>query len=182
MFVHFVVNEMELDDVQVGGKISCKSWANSETYDAEITEISPYPISGDSSDYAYSMTAANPNSSYYPVTAYVEEAEGLNSGDQVYVLFDSVSMGKTQSGLYLEKKYVRSDGGSYYIYKRGKDKRLHKQNVQVGKSVEEYYEILSGLTDDDYIAFPYPDKDMVEGAETEIVEASIDDSYGVYDY
>ena len=128
------------------------------------------------------MTAANPNSSYYPVTAYVEEAEGLNSGDQVYVLFDSVSMGKTQSGLYLEKKYVRSDGGSYYVYKRGKDKRLHKQNVQVGKSVEEYYEILSGLTDDDYIAFPYPDKDMVEGAETEIVEASIDDSYGVYDY
>ena len=182
MFVHFVVNEMELDDVQVGGKISCKSWANSETYDAEITEISPYPISGDSSDYAYSMTAANPNSSYYPVTAYVEEAEGLNSGDQVYVLFDSVSMGKTQSGLYLEKKYVRSDGGSYYVYKRGKDKRLHKQNVQVGKSVEEYYEILSGLTDDDYIAFPYPDKDMVEGAETEIVEASTDDGYGAYDY
>ena len=182
MFVHFVINEMELDDIQLGGKISCKSWTNSETYDAEITEISPYPVSGDSSEFAYSMTAANPNSSYYPVTAYVEQADGLNSGDQVYILFDSVSMGKTQTGLYLEKKYVRSDGGSYYVFKRGKDKLLHRQTVQVGKSVEEYYEILSGLTDDDYIAFPYPDKDMVEGAETEITEGSIDDGYGAYDY
>ena len=182
MFIHFVINEMELDDIQVGGKISCKSWANSETYDAEITEISPYPVSGDASEYAYSMTASNPNSSYYPVTAYVEQAEGLNSGDQVYILFDSVSMGKTQTGLYLEKKYVRSDGGSYYVFKRGKDKLLHRQTVQVGKSVEEYYEILGGLTDDDYIAFPYPDKDMVEGAETEISEGSVDDEYGAYDY
>ena len=112
----------------------------------------------------------------------MEQAEGLNSGDQVYILFDSVSMGKTQTGLYLEKKYVRSDGGSYYVFKRGKDKLLHRQTVQVGKSVEEYYEILGGLTDDDYIAFPYPDKDMVEGAETEISEGSVDDEYGAYDY
>ena len=181
MFIHFLINELELDDVSLGGKIVCKSWANSEEYEAEITEISPYPSSDDSGD-SFSMTAMNPNSSYYPVTAYVEDADGLNSGDQVYVLFDSVSMGKTESGLYLEKKYVRSDGGSYYVYKRGKDKLLHKQQVKVGKSVEEYYEILDGLTDDDYIAFPYPDKDMVEGAETEIVEVDSDQGYGIYEY
>ena len=181
MFVHFLINELELDDVQVGGRVVCKSWATSESYEAEVTEVSPYPSSENNSDYSFSM-ASNPNSSYYPVTAYVEQAEGLNSNDQVYVLFDSVSMGKAESGLYLEKKYVRSDGGSYYVFKRGKDKLLHKQVVKVGKSVEEYYEILDGLTDEDYIAFPYPDKDMVEGAKTEIVDSDSDDVYGVYDY
>lgn len=181
MFVHFLINELELDDVQVGGRIVCKSWATSESYEAEVTEVSPYPSAENNSDYSFSM-ATNPNSSYYPVTAYVENAEGLNSNDQVYVLFDSVSMGKAENGLYLEKKYVRSDGGSYYVFKRGKDELLHKQVVKVGKSVEEYYEIFDGLTDEDYIAFPYPDKDMVEGAKTVIVDTDQDDVYGVYDY
>jgi hypothetical protein len=49
-----------------------------------------------------------------------------------------------------------------------------KQYIEVGKVSGEGYEILSGVTTDDYLAFPYG-KEVKEGAKTR--EGTIDELY-----
>ena len=59
--------------------------------------------------------------------------------------------------LYLDKPYLREDDAGFYVMKAGRDNRLHKQYVQTGKTIYSgsYLEIKSGLTAEDFIAFPY---------------------------
>ncbi|MBQ9958774.1 MAG: efflux RND transporter periplasmic adaptor subunit, partial [Oscillospiraceae bacterium] len=57
------------------------------------------------------------------------------------------------------------EGGRSYVLKVGEDGRMVKQYVEIGRSLYGGYsvEILSGLTLEDYIGFPYG-KNAVEGA------------------
>ena len=75
-------------------------------------------------------------------------------------------------GTYLEQMFVREDGNQYYVYKKGDNGKLKKQYVEVGKNVSGSLEIVSGLSLDDEIAFPYG-RDVREGAKTK----STDDMY-----
>ena len=61
-----------------------------------------------------------------------------------------------------------------YVMKRGENGLLVKQYIEVGKVSGEGYEILSGVTTDDYLAFPYG-KEVKEGAKTR--EGTIDELY-----
>lgn len=51
--------------------------------------------------------------------------------------------------------FIREDGNRSYVYKKGKHGRLEKQYVEVGKNMYGSIEIVSGLTMEDEIAFPY---------------------------
>ena len=171
MYVNVDVSEMSLDTVKVGGTIYCNSWETGEQYEAEIVEISPYPSSGSTDAYSYDGLS-NPNSSYYPVVAYSAEADGLVTGESVEVSYNPQSMGTTpEDAIFLQKAYVRTDdSGRSYVYKEGKDHRLEKQYVETGTVLYgQYVEILSGVTMDDNLAFPYG-KDVKEGAKTELSE------------
>lgn len=171
MYVEVDVSELSLDTVKVGGTIYCTSLETYEQYEAEIIEISPYPASNSSSDYSYDG-GSNPNSSYYPVVAYIAEADGLVTGESVEVTYNQQSMGTvSEESIYLQKAYVRTDDdGKSYVYKEGKNKRLEKQYVKTGETLYgQYVEILSGLTMDDNIAFPYG-KGVKEGAKVELSE------------
>ncbi len=65
--------------------------------------------------------------------------------------------------LYIQKAYIREDDAGSYVMKAGIDNRLVKQYVQTGKSLYgSSLEIKSGLTIDDYVAFPYG-PDVKEG-------------------
>lgn len=171
MYVDVNVSEMSLDTVKVGGVIYCTSMETYEMYEAEIVEISQYPASSSGSDYSYDSTS-NPNSSYYPVVAYIAESDGLVTGESVEVSYSQQSMGTLdEESIYLQKAYVRTDDdGRSYVYKEGKDQRLEKQYVKTGETLYgQYVEILSGITMDDNIAFPYG-KNVKEGAKVELSE------------
>ena len=62
-------------------------------------------------------------------------------------------------------------------YRRGEDQLLHKQYVTTGVVQWGYTEIKSGLTADDWIAFPYG-KDVKENAET--IESDNSDDFYYY--
>ena len=64
--------------------------------------------------------------------------------------------------------YVGEEGGRNYVLKAGEDGRVYRQYVETGKVVYSgwYVEIISGLSLDDYIAFPYG-KNAVEGAKAD---------------
>ena len=76
------------------------------------------------------------------------------------------STGTGENGIYLENPFVRTENGQSYVFVRGQNGKLEKRFVTVGKSLwGSYTEIKSGLTEDDYIAFPYG-KTVKEGAPT----------------
>lgn len=175
MYVKTSISEMELDNVKVGGTIKCVSSDTGDEYTAEIKEISDFPTADASDDGGTS----NPNSSYYPVVAFIKKADGLSPGGSVEVSYTSKSMGTAnENAIYLQKAYIRTEDKKSYVYIRDKKtKRLKKQYITVGKTMSgQYMEVVSGLTEDDNIAFPYG-KNLREGVKTKISE---DDSEMIY--
>lgn len=88
----------------------------------------------------------------------------LSNGDGVDLSIDDLSS-QDEDEIYLEQMFVREDGNQYYVYKKGDNGKLKKQYVEVGKNVSGSLEIVSGLSLDDEIAFPYG-RDVREGAKT----------------
>ena len=71
--------------------------------------------------------------------------------------------------------FIRKEGGKRYVMKEV-DGKLKKTYVSVGKTYwGSEVEILSGLSQDDYIAFPYT-ADAVEGVKSR--RGTIDEFYG----
>ena len=74
---------------------------------------------------------------------------------------------------YIPNMYIRTENGESYVMKKGEDGLLVKQVVVKGGSLYGYYtEIREGLTQDDFIAFPYG---VSEGMQTKPAEG-----YGMY--
>ena len=144
------VSEMMLDQVQVGQQVTANSWESGNSFTATITEISKYPKSG---NY---YGGGNPNASYYPFTAYIEDTTGLTNGEYVDI---SMTVGGASGGenvICIEKAYVREENGRSYVFVAGEDDRLVKRYVSTGKNVYGQAVIIKeGLSMDDRIAFPY---------------------------
>ena len=175
MYVKTSISEMELDSVKVGGKIKCVSSDTGDEYTAEVKEISDFPTA----DSSNGGDVSNPNSSYYPIVAFIKDADGLSPGGSVEVSYSSKSMGTAnENAVYLQKAYIRTEDKKSYVYLRDKKtKRLKKQYITIGKTMNgQYIEIVSGVTEDDNIAFPYG-KNLREGVKTKISE---DDSEMIY--
>ena len=161
LYISGTIGELDLDAVKVGQSVSAVNYMTGDTYEGTISEISNVP--SDSVNY---YGDSNPNSSFYEYTAYIENPQNLKKGDSLELTIDTSSEG-SDSGLYIDKSYVRTENGQSYIYKDDNGK-LKKQSVKTGKSLwGSYVEIKSGLTNDDYIAFPYG---VREGEKTKVSE------------
>ena len=157
------VSESKMNKLKVGATLSGYSYDNGVSFTAEVREISPYP-SDNGQDGA--------NASSYPFTAYIADASGLsnNSWAELTLLDEGDGQGQ---GIYLEKPFVRTENGQYYVMKDDGTGHLTKQIVQVGGiQYGSSYQITGGLSMDDKITFPYG-KDVREGAKTE--EGTLDD-------
>ena len=171
MYITSAVAESMLDSVHEGDSVTVMSWTTGNTYDATISDISPYPDTS-------GMYGSSPTDSYYPFTAYINTPDAqLSEGDGLDVTLNSSTSdtGMTDdSSLYLMKAFIREENGTKYVWKRGDDGKLTKQNVKTGKLFNDSYEILSGLSADDWVAFPYGNN-VKEGAAT--TEGSVNDLY-----
>ncbi len=172
-YVSGALPENLLGVVELGDPITVNNYMTGSTFTAQIVGISDYPLDSDSGLYYYG--SGNPNSSMYELTAVVEEPqEDLQNGQYVDITLD-VQNTESVDALYIERAYVREDDSGSYVMKAGIDNRLIKQYVQTGKFLYAGgpIEIKSGLTMDDYVAFPYgPDvkegvRARVQGSEDE---------------
>ena len=76
------------------------------------------------------------------------------------------------AGIYLEKPFLRTENGETFAYVLGENDRLEKRVVKTGKTVwGSYMEILSGLSPEDLIAFPYG-KNVKPGVKAELGDIS----------
>lgn len=167
------LNELKLETLSVGQKISALSWRSGTTFDATIREISPYPTSTSNNNYGN-----NPNSSEYPFIAYIENPEGLREGEGVDIMTDGYNpySGITNTEnmpLYIAKAYVREeDDGRSYVYMANSEGLLEKKYVTTGKILQSVYVEIKDkfITQESYLAFPYGD--IKEGYKTKIMDSN----------
>lgn len=99
-----------------------------DTYEGTISEISNVP--SDSVNY---YGDSNPNSSFYEYTAYIKNPQNLKKGDSLELTIDTSSEG-SDSGLYIDKSYVRTENGQSYIYKDDNGKLKSSLSKQASRS------------------------------------------------
>jgi multidrug efflux pump subunit AcrA (membrane-fusion protein) len=173
LYVKGQVDEFSYQDLKAGDTITATSWETGNVFEAKITEVSQYPSS--SSSY-YSSGSTNPNVSYYPFTAVIEEEpEDISSGESVTISFNqSQQSDEDEETIYLPLAYVRTDDGQSYVYLQGEDGKLQKQYVKTGQTLYNYViQIKGGLKVTDSIAFPYGSS-VKEGAKTKIADEDAD--------
>ncbi len=157
-FVEGSISELEKDKLKIGQEVTVNDWNTGMTYTGTVTAVGDFP----SPDNGWNGIG-NPNASYYPFTAFVDESADLQAGSYASIQFSTAG---TEHGVYLENPFIRSEQGNYYVYVQGKNGKLEKRYVSVGKSLwGSYKEILSGIGEEDLIAFPYG-KNVKEGADT----------------
>ena len=161
-YVQGTVTEDLLDTFVPGMNISCNSWVNDSSIfcTAVVTEVSEYPTTNTMGG------SQNPNLSYYPFVAYItpEDGKGLTNG--AYVDISLTTQGDSDS-LYISQMYVKKEDNRYFVYAKNQQTGLlEKRYVTIGKSLYgSYYQIKSGLTNDDMIAVPFG-KTVKEGVKT----------------
>lgn len=159
-YVEGSVSELELENIEVGQKVDVMSWNTGMTYEGTIVEIGEFPEENN----RYYYYSGSQNVSYYPYRIFVDETANLQDGFYVSMTLRSTS---STDNLYINSVFVRTEGASSYVYVRGADGLLEKRNIQVGGSLwGSYTEVRGGITEEDWVAFPYG-KEVKEGVPTQ---------------
>ena len=167
-YVRGSVSELEKDKLKPGQEVSVNDWNTGMMYTGTVESIGDFPIQDEGWN-----GMGNPNASYYPFRVFIDGTADLQEGSYVSVTY---SAAEAENGIYLENPFLRTDDGEPYVYVRGKNGKLEKRTVTTGKSLwGSYTEIRSGLTADDYVAFPYG-KNVRPGAATQ--ESDLSALYG----
>ena len=166
LYVQGNLSETMLDKMHEGDMVTVRSWQSGMSYEAEITEISPYP----SSDTYSGMYTDNKSASSYPFIACIaDETASIGQNEQLQITLhmnsDSEDMMASFDELYLYKAFIKDENGEQVVYKRGSNGLLVRQVIETGDYNGDGWQILSGVTTQDYLAFPYG-KDVKEGART----------------
>ena len=156
------ISEMLLDKVQVGQTLTASSWETGEEYVATVASVDDLPATN-----SYFYGEGNPNASYYNFYAYIENGDEVPENTYLDIKFDSV--GGDEEAVFISRVYIRSDALGKYVM-IDEDGVLKKQYVKTGKTYwGEYTQVLSGLSNENYIAFPYGDG-AIEGVKTKVSE------------
>ena len=154
------ISELLLTTIQKGTKVSVTSYETGSIYEAVVTQIDNFPTNSGEGFYG-----GNPNVSMYGLTAYIEKGDDLKQGTYLALSIQQENM--DTSSIYLSNAFIRDEHGQKYVMK-DVDGKLVKTYIKTGKV---YFnmstEVLSGLADTDYIAFPYGDG-AIEGTRTKI--------------
>lgn len=157
-YVEGTVSELEKNSLQIDQEVTINDWNTGMVYTGTVSSVGDFP----SVENAFNGMG-NPNASYYPFTVFVDGSADLQAGSYVSIMYGA---GSAQQGVYLENPFLRTEQGKTYVYVRGEDGKLEKRYVTTGKSLwGSYTEILQGVTEEDYIAFPYG-RNVKPGAQT----------------
>ena len=165
-YVEGTVSELDLGTVQPGQSITVTAWDTGVTVQGTVVEVGSYPAA----DQGYGSAGV----SYYPYRVFIDQSADLMEGYYVSLIIESDSA--AEGTLYLQNAFLRTDGNRSYVYVRDAEGLLEKRYVDCGISQDGYMTpIYSGLTDQDFIAFPYGN-DVTEDAPTR--EGTMDELYG----
>ena len=174
------INEQIMSEIQEGMNMIAYSRVDeTQTWKGTLTTIDKESNSSNSSSatsYGDTGDSSLTSSSSYPFYVDLESSDGLMLGQHVYLMADN-GQEDQEDGLWLEDYYFITDEDgavTNYVWAVDANDKLEKREVTLGDFNDETfkYEVLDGLTVDDYIAFP--GEDCVEGAP---VTRNADDLY-----
>ena len=158
------IGEFYLDQMKIGDTVSISCWDNGATAEAKITSVSDTPATDGGNFWA----SGNSNSSNYGFKASFDKNSGIEIGSAVDISI--TPSGKDEKGIYIPAYFIRKDAGGSYVMRMNDSNQLEKVYIKVGKTVwGSQTQVKSGITMDDYLAFPYGDG-AIEGIKCEQVE------------
>lgn len=155
------INEQNMSQIMEGAPVIVHSRVDeSLTWRGTLTSIDKDngTTNQSSSYYIGSGDSSMTSSSTYPFYVELESSDGLMLGQHVYIVMDE-GQEDLPDGLWLDDYYfITDEDGAVtpYVWAVDSRDRLEKREVTFGDYDDELmkYEIVDGLTEDDYIAFP----------------------------
>ena len=152
------INEMNIGTLMEGMEVIIRSRVNDAvTWKGTLESIDwEKPVSGNQNQmYYYGATDEMTSSSKYPFYVVLEDVTGLILGQHVYI---EPNYGQTdvREGLWLPEYYIVNAGEDPCVWAANGRNKLEKRSIRLGEYNMDLceYQILSGLTKEDYIAFP----------------------------
>lgn len=160
------VNELNRQDFYEGQTVVVRSRVDETmVWNGTISLIDTAPEeSGNNNNIYYGVEDEMTSSSSYPFYIQLDTTEGLLLGQHVYIEPD-MGQQTEETGLWLDASYVfGSETEGYFVWAANDKDEIEKRSVIVGLTDDMLYryEIISGLTGEDRIAFP--DERVQEGA------------------
>ena len=164
------LGELQRGAIQEGSrlKITARTGA-SDVWTGTVTLVDyENPTQGNNNGYYISSGSDEmSSSSRYPFYVELDSSDGLLLGQHLYLSVASEEE-VTQEGVTLGSAFICFDEeGNSYVWAESSQGKLEKRTVELGEydMAQDVYEILSGLAETDYVAFP--DEELcVEGAPT----------------
>lgn len=150
---------------------------DSQTWNGKLSKLDTDNVQKEEND-SYSSDSGD-SATKYPFYVELDSAEGLLLGQHVYIEMDE-GQEETKEGLWLYSSYIVQDDTGAYVWAANDRNRLEKRYVELGELDEELaeYEILSGITEDDYITWPMAG--LYEGVTTVTDAEEVDYSSPLY--
>lgn len=163
------ISELNLSALSEGQEVTVHSRLNAEqVWKGKVESIDTEPSSDQNSTgmYYYGMDSGD-KSSKYNFYVVLDNLEGLILGQHVYIEPDLGEEAK-KTGLWLPAAYLAQDDSGRFVWARNEKERLEKRKVFLGDydSDNDMYEIKSGVSTVDYIA--YPSDTLKEGIPTTV--------------
>ncbi|MBQ6839496.1 MAG: efflux RND transporter periplasmic adaptor subunit [Oscillospiraceae bacterium] len=152
------IGELQRGALMEGSRVQILSRTDDSVWTGTISLIDyENPQQGNQYDMYYGMESDEmTSSSKYPFYVELESIDGLMLGQHVYI--QPEISGESQ-GLAISDAFIAyDDNGSPYVWKESRGK-LKMQSVALGEydMMMGTVQILEGLTESDYIAFPDPE-------------------------
>lgn len=173
------VSEQNVWSITEGQNVIIRSRVDEEqTWSGTISKVDMESQETNNNNNYYGDSSAQ-TASKYPFYIALDSTEGLILGQHVYVEMDE-GQSVEKEGIWLFEGYIGMDEEEPYVWAANKKNKLEKRKVELGEYDETLgeYEIKSGLSEDDYIA--YPMEGLYEGVSAVTDEAEVDYSSPLY--
>lgn len=136
-----------------------------QTWAGKISKIDTQNEEQGNNDMYYEDSSGAEKATKYPFYVALESTEGLMMGQHLFIELDQ---GQTEEkeGIWLFEAYIVQEEDGAYVWADDGKNRLEKREVELGEYDENLgaYEIVSGLSEEDAIAFPM--EGLYEGVAT----------------
>ncbi|MFR8547946.1 MAG: efflux RND transporter periplasmic adaptor subunit [Lachnospiraceae bacterium] len=152
------VNEQNYQQIQasVGMPMIVYSRVDSsKTWSGMISEVKDSADEQSEDGYSSYMMGDEAGSSNYSFYVELDSSEGLMLGQHVYMELDA-GQNDVKEGLWIDDYYIIQEDDQAYVWMANKENLIEKHAVTLGEYDDELfkYEIVDGLQEDDYIAYP----------------------------
>ncbi len=174
------IDEQNYNVLSVGQPVILRSRVDETiTWTGSIAEIDTE--NPESNNNGMDFEGGGESATKYPFYITLDSAEGLILGQHVFIEPDYGQSGYGEKeGLWLDASYIVMDDGDPYVWAANGKNRLEKRKVELGEfdDMMYQYEILSGITPEDYITWPM--MGLYEGVTTVTDESEVDYNSPLY--